>query len=209
MNTLTQKTTAPCIVHTFITYQGINILRDDMGNKINVNLLRLNEVILKGNIWCDEGFKNVHHFYHPKTKKGIMGLMGADILLEEYLRKIIDSYSSANLQNCFFNIGSALHLIQDLCVPHHALGHLLKGHHEYETWVTKYYKRFKVDEGGLYNFKSPMDIFFHNASKAIEYEDVVENSSERNKVEATKDLLGLAQRTTASFIYLILKKFNI
>ncbi len=32
-----------------------------------------------------------------------------------------------------FYLGAALHLVQDMCVPHHSLGIIFDGHKEFET----------------------------------------------------------------------------
>jgi len=159
----------------------------------------------KGNSWCDEGFKNIHHFYHPRTGKGVMGLSGADTQLYDNIERAKKAYKSYSLKECYFYIGAALHLLQDLCVPHHSLGHLLKGHSDYEGWVQKHYRSFPVVDGGLYDFKHPMEVLEHNAQISASYSELITNPTEKNKIEATQELLALAQRSSAGFLYLILK----
>lgn len=208
MNTLIQKAPAPCVVHSFCTNQGVRILENAQVDFKNYNLNKLLNVMTQGNAWCDEGYKSIHHFYHPKTEKGIMGLAGANVLIEDYIEKAYNAFNYSTIENCFFNLGSALHLIQDLCVPHHALGHLLRGHMEYEDWVATHYLEFRVFDGGKFDYTNPMDIFRDNALAAIEYKELIENPNEKNMVEATKELLGLAQRSTASFLYLMLNRLS-
>ena len=201
-----QKEPAECFVHSFCTSQAIDILKNDQHTILGNNLYKYLKIFSRGNSWCDEGFKNIHHFYHPRTGKGIVGLAGADNQLYMNIDRAQKAFRNSSFEDCFFYIGATLHLIQDLCVPHHALGHLLKGHSEYENWVLENYTSFLVSEGGIYDFSNPMEILQHNAFSAIEYSELVLNPNSKNKVEATKELLGLAQRTSASFLYLIFKE---
>lgn len=205
MNTLIQKELSPNAVHSFCTSQALKILINDYDTMSATKLYQYLQVLNKGNAWCDEGFKSIHHFYHPKTKKGIMGLTGADHFLMDSIKKAQHAFKKSSLENSLFYIGSALHLIQDLCVPHHALGHLLKGHSEYENWVLENHTAFSVLDGGMYSFTNPIDILEHNALTSSEYADLITNPTEKNKIEATKDLLGLAQRSSTNFLYLVFK----
>lgn len=203
---LSQSQPAECLVHSFCTSQGLDILKSDQHTPLAINLKSYLNILIRGNSWCDQDLKNIYHFYHPKTGKGILGLAGADIQLSLNLEKAQKAFRKSALEECFFYVGSALHLIQDLCVPHHALGYLLKGHREYEYWVLENYKTFSVSEDGLYHFNTPLELLQHNARMALEYGELIFQSNEKNKAEATKELLGLAQRTSASFLYLIFKK---
>jgi phospholipase C len=203
---LQQRKIMDCPVHSFCTSQGINILKNDHPTLFKNHLDKYLPILDKGNSWCDEGFNNIHHFYHPKTGRGIMGLTGADVHLTMNIEKAQKAFRNSAFDDCFFYIGCALHLIQDLCVPHHALGHLLKGHREYEDWVLENYISFSVVDEGIYDFNTPIEILQHNAQIAIQYSELVFNANSKNKIEATRELLGLAQRTSASFLSLIFKK---
>ena len=203
MNTLTEKKPAHSSVHSFCTTQSIEILRNDENILLDNKLEQYLEILNKGNAWSDEGFKSIHHFYHPKTEKGIMGLGGADQVLRYNVLQYRRAIKQGNIKSALFFIGAALHLIQDLCVPHHALGHLLKGHSEYENWIVRHYTSFAVYEKGLYDFSDPMEVLKHNGLKAMEYEEVVGNPNVKNKEESARALLALAQRSSAGFLYLV------
>jgi len=190
-----------CLVHTFCNTQAIKIFQNDnksMLDSLNENL----ELINYGNSWCDEGFKNKHHFYHPKTGKGLLGLTGADIKLIDYYRKCLSAYCAKSRNNFFFYFGAVLHIIQDLCVPHHIFGKLLNGHLEYENWVIKHHQVFSIDSGAEYHFTDPLEIIKSNALKALDFEELIDKPDTKRKIEATRYLLGLAQKSSASFIYL-------
>ena len=206
MSILAEKELIVCPVHSFCTIQGIQILKNDHNDVLSDSLNQYIEIINRGNSWCDGGLRNIHHFYHPNTKNGIMGLSGADNELHINILKAQKAYRNSSLNDFFFNIGSALHLIQDLCVPHHSTGYLLRGHNEYENWVLDNYSSFSVFGDARYDFNDPLEILEHNAQTSIKYTELIFNASSKNKIEATRDLLGLAQRTTASFLYLIYKK---
>jgi len=62
--------------------------------------------------------------------------------------------------------------------------------------------------GGHYDFTSPLEIIDSNAIRAMDYKELMDNSDENMKIEATKHLLGLAQRSTASFLYFCKNKIQ-
>ena len=203
--TLLHKEPAPCLVHSFCTIQGLYILKNDYP-KLGNSLLKHFNILDKGNIWCDEGFKNIHHFYNPKTGKGIIGLTAADSQLLMYLEKAKFSFNRSALEETLFYVGAALHIIQDLCVPHHALGYLLKGHTEYENWVIENYSSFSTLDEGIYSFNTPMEVLNYNSLTSLDYSEIVYNTCYGNNIEATKTLLSLAQRTSAGFLDLVFNK---
>ena len=152
MNTLPKHDASICLVHAFCNYQAIKILKNDTNTYVADIVKDFLGTINRGNSWSDQGFKNIHHFYNPKSKKGILGLTGADTELINYFDQALDAYKKKATSNFFFYIGAVLHIIQDMCVPQHVFGRLLHGHREYEDWVVNHYMDYGIDAGAQYDF---------------------------------------------------------
>ena len=209
MNTLPKYDVSICLVHAFCNHQAIKILKNDTNTCIADVIKDFLGTINRGNSWSDQGFKNIHHFYNPKSKKGILGLTGADAELINYFDQALDAYKKKATSNFFFFIGAVMHIIQDMCVPHHVFGMLLKGHKEYEDWVVNHYMDYGIDAGAQYDYTSPLEIINSNAIKAMEYKELMDKSDDLSmRNEATRHLLGLAQKSTASFLYLCRNKIQ-
>ena len=96
-------------------------------------------------------------------------------------------------------MGAASHLVQDMCVPHHARGRMFSGHQDYEIWAMKHYSEFAVEEGGVYRQgNNTADFIMKNACVTAELLDAVD--ADKGKAEydlVTRVALPLAQRSTA------------
>lgn len=162
----------------------------------------------KGVSWADEGFKNMSHFLNPRTLKGLYGWTDAARECSLYWNKAASCWHSANFEKAFFYLGAALHLVQDLCVPHHAMGIVFDGHQEYEDWVEINRDNFRVNDQGIYGLaESPGQWLKMNAAKAIRhYHNVKAGSPKCNYEKATWALLPRAQRVSAGFLHHFLKK---
>lgn len=100
-----------------------------------------------------------------------------------------------------FFLGAAIHLVQDVCVPHHAANKMFNCHLEYENWVEKRKENYKVDRGGIYEiYVKPEEWISENARLAKGYFHFVGNSTQGGYHKATEELLPRAQCTTAGFL---------
>jgi phospholipase C len=188
--------------HVFCNQQALAILHNDGHTALATRIKPFLQVLNNGNHWADGGFRSLHHYYEPRSRKGIMGFSPADKVFASYFDCALNYYSRGKVADSFFYLGAALHLIQDLCVPHHSLAIALCGHRKYENWVARHYTLFAVYEKGCYDYLDPLAILRGNALQAAEHQEIVDEPKASVKVEGTRELLGLAQRSSASLLRL-------
>lgn len=189
-------------VHVFCNQQALSILKNDGHEVLAKRIHPLLSILDEGNRCTDHGFRSVHHYYDPFSRKGFLGFAPADKCFASYFKSALVFAQRGQEEASFFYLGSAIHLIQDLCVPHHSQTRLLYGHREYENWVACHYSLFTVHDGGCYDYQDPLDILHHNALEASQYQEILHKPKTSVKMEGTRDLLGLAQRSSASLLHL-------
>ncbi|MBP2653230.1 MAG: zinc dependent phospholipase [Firmicutes bacterium] len=189
----------PGVTHQFCNRQAVDILRND-GFVLTANFFEnyLSE-LNAGVCWADEGWKNVSHYFDAGTRKGLWRFSTAVDDFRDYFGRSLQLARRSNWRKAVFFLGAAAHLVQDLCVPHHARGKLFAGHQQYEAWVEENYTKFAVNGAGLYNDKRHAHyLMVENANVAAEFLNWVEpGTSMQAYNEATAILLERAQRTTA------------
>ncbi|MHB9094541.1 MAG: zinc dependent phospholipase C family protein [Eubacteriales bacterium] len=201
----------PALTHVMCNLQAkIILFKDGFGEFAEI----VDEFALylnKGVIWADQGFRNMSHFLNPRTLRGLYGWTDAARECGVYWNKAVKDWRRQNFEKAFFNIGAAIHLVQDLCVPHHAMGILFDGHQEYEDWAEANRDEYKVEENGIYELgKYPADWLRSNAIVAAKrYHLVRGNATEQNYHKATVTLLPRAQRVTAGFLHYFLSKMEL
>ena len=176
-----------------------------------------------GSIRADETlWDSREHYMDPQTHEGLVGFKSAGQLGTERFGAAVSYWSAGNKDDAFFNLGWAVHLVQDLTVPHHAALTPLDYHAEYEQWVFDHRHDFPADSDGVYDFDSylpghyesesdPFDWVDYNAHYAIQFfEDVNgENGQSGNDYGyAAANLLPRAQRTSAGFLIMFLDTVN-
>ncbi len=198
----------PAMTHIFCIHQANTILQKDGHVEFSEILERYLPDLDKGVVWADKGFKNLSHFFNPISFKGLPTWTNAISECNLYWNQSITNWRNRNYEKAFFYLGAALHLVQDLCEPHHAMGILLDGHKTYEDWVEAKRENYSVELGGIYGLgKSPSDWIKSNATLAIRnYHLVRANSSDKNFHQATSILLPRTQQVTAGFLHHYLNK---
>ncbi|CQR73604.1 Zinc dependent phospholipase C [Sporomusa ovata DSM 2662] len=120
---------------------------------------------------------------------------------ELYYHLSLCSAKKYDLKKAAFFLGASAHILQDLCVPHHARAKLFNGHKQYEGWAQANYDKYAVLTEGLYG-QGLESLINNNACVAAEFFDWVRCEDDvvhYNK--ATEVLLPLAQRTTAGLFH--------
>lgn len=191
----------PALTHLMCNAQAATILEND-GYGREAALLREHLIWLdQGVSWADDGFRNLAHFFNPRSHKGLIGWTGAAQECTRYWNKAVQAWQKAHYTKAFFYLGAAGHLIQDLCVPHHAMGVLLDGHQDFEDWVSSCRDNYRVEHGGLYKRDAPPGEWLDsNARESVRHYHLVRSGSAAQRFhKATSVLLPRAQRTSAGF----------
>lgn len=187
--------------HTFINSQAITILERDGFESRALLLKNYLNIINKGVMWADKCWKCFAHYMDPIEKRGLKPWPDAASECRYLFIKSVNFWKSGNREKSLFFLGAAVHLVQDLCVPHHARKIALNGHRFYESWVREHYNEFTITKDGLYNVdKDPGGWVLYNSRIAWYYLPYVTiiNSLSAYRM-ATSILLPLAQRTSAGF----------
>jgi phospholipase C len=184
--------------HIFINNQASTILRNDGLVEIAGTIEKYKQYLDMGNLWADKGWKYLAHYYSPDTGKGFIPFITAASEGNSHFNASIYYWKSGKKQKSMFYLGAAAHIIQDMCVPHHAKGIAFNGHRKFELWVLQNKDKFKAKREGLYKYlHSINDIINYNADSAQKYYDDVCYFNIAGYTKACLNLLTLAQRTTA------------
>jgi len=183
--------------HLFLNNQSLHILRND--NKIHIVkvLEKYKHFIDIGNLWADKGWKCFAHYYDPYSGKGIIPWVSATTECRNYFQLALHNWKLEKQQKSMFYLGAAAHILQDMCVPHHAMGIAFNGHRKFESWALINRNLFSIKDGGLYTFNDIADVIDFNSYTSQKYYNDVSYFNIQGYNRAAKELLSLAQRTTA------------
>ncbi|MEN6566520.1 MAG: zinc dependent phospholipase C family protein [Veillonellales bacterium] len=194
----------PGITHEFCNRQALEILRQDGFTQCAAFLAQYSKQLNAGVYWADTGWKNAGHYFQPVSRKGLWHFDNARHDYYTYLRGAVISARKQDYGKAAFFLGAAAHLVQDVCVPHHARAKLFSGHKEYEAWAQEHYLTYAAASQGIYrNDRRNKDWIVVNATVAADLFDWV-NSDRGNLAyhSASAVLLPLAQRSTAGLFQL-------
>ncbi|MDA8234518.1 MAG: zinc dependent phospholipase C family protein [Clostridia bacterium] len=188
--------------HNFCNQQAGIILEEDGRPEVaGIMKLYLPE-LNRGVHWADASWKSSGHFYDPQTKKGYGHWSDGSQECRLYYSLAAKHWRRDEPSKAMFYLGAAVHLVQDLCVPHHARGLLFDGHQEYENWAEAHCREFAVDKGGNYRTSANSEgwVVANAAISSDLLPRVNQSATESDYRKATAVLLPLAQRTTAGFM---------
>ena len=201
---------SPGVTHVHCLEQAYIALKHD-GKEDVASLFKAHHSMLtKGLYWADRGWKNVNHFYSHPDKQGIIGWPGATAECQYYFNKAFAFFPN-NVDKGMFFLGAALHLVQDMCVPHHSLGIVFDGHKEFETWATKNWDKFPATSGVYLPFSHPVQWIDHNASVSGPLYPLVSHESgctEESYNKASEILIPLTIATSAGFLDFVRKRLD-
>lgn len=182
--------------HGILTRQAMGILAAD-GHVTAASWLQKHErALIRGIYWADEGWKCVTHFYHPTSGQGYLAWPSALQMTTEYVKMARLWYQLRVMPAAAFYLGAAVHLVQDLCVPHHARSTIRQGHKSYEAEGEQQVSHYLVGSGGLYLPGPPAEWIRTNAAEAAQW--MHEPAGVESGLGA---MLERSQRTTAGFLY--------
>ncbi|EHQ89981.1 zinc dependent phospholipase C family protein [Desulfosporosinus youngiae] len=193
---------SPGLTHVHCLEQTYVVLKQD-GKEDMARLFKSHHSALaKGLFWADRGWKNVNHFYTDPGKQGFIGWPGATGECQYYFNKAFTLFPK-NIDKGMFFLGAALHLVQDMCVPHHSQGILFDGHKEFETWATDNWSKFPAASGMYLPLSHPAQWIDHNAKVSAPLYHLVsleKGCSEESYRRASKVLIPLTISTSAGFL---------
>lgn len=189
----------PGITHEFCNSQALSILRRDGFSRCAGFVQRHLREINAGVYWADDGWKNVGHYLEADSGKGLWRFPNAINDFRCYFHQALYQARRGDCYKAAFFLGAATHLLQDLCVPHHARVKLLSGHKQYEVWAQDQYRKYAVDAAGIYHEgQQTHAMLLKNAAVAADFLSWVQaDSGELAYHKATAILLPRAQQTTA------------
>ena len=187
--------------HAFINRQARLILTTDGLSDIAARLQAWAPLLDRGSDWADGGWRNATHMYDPRRNRGLWDWPAATAVCDEYFSRAVRAWRQGSARRTAFLLGAAAHVLQDLCVPHHAAARLLDGHAAFEALGEGLRSAFPVYCGGRYGVAAtPAGWVRANAWRALEYLPLTTGGAGPEPMaEAIADLLPLAQRTTAGF----------
>ncbi|WP_088188489.1 zinc dependent phospholipase C family protein [Desulfosporosinus sp. FKA] len=194
---------APLKTHGHCLHEAYHILEQDGKNDVLDYFRPYDDMIIKGLFWADKRWKNICHYFSDPQKQGGLHWPGADAECQYYFNKAI-TMSGQNVPKGMFYLGAALHLVQDMCVPHHALGVIFDGHQEFERWTSNNLDKFTFKQSGIYKaFTHPSQWIRHNVELSAPYYPLVSAAKgikEKNYFIAAEKLLAITVYTTAGFL---------
>jgi len=159
--------------HQFIFEQARTILRNDgyvsyeefLDSVEPFSGLTYLAIMIKGSDENDALIAAREHYLDPMDHKGLL-LLGsyqksAGTLCQERFNEAVAQWQNGNYYNAMYNLGWAAHLVQDVCVPHHAWTTYSNWHSEYEDWVKNNGYLYAVSSGGTYSLPSFMDLQYY------------------------------------------------
>lgn len=118
-----------------------------------------------GSDYSDTSLMNGEHYMDPMDHHGLYiwpsVLKSAGALCQEKFDEAVNHWNSNEFSDAMGDLGWAAHLIQDMCVPQHAMPSMWDGHSEYEEWVNNNLTFFAVNSGGIYSFSSFPDRLYY------------------------------------------------
>ncbi|WP_407308882.1 zinc dependent phospholipase C family protein [Desulfosporosinus sp. SB140] len=193
---------SPGLTHGHCLEQAYISLENDGKASVSQMLRPYHPLLSKGLFWADRGWKNVNHFYSHADRRGRIHWPGATAECQFYFNKAL-YYFPHDIPKSMFFLGAALHLVQDMCVPHHSLGIIFDGHKEFETWATQHCDKFKATKGQYLTFTHTIQWIEHNARISETLFPLValsKGASESSYLKAAETLIPLTIATTAGFL---------
>ncbi|MGD9381534.1 MAG: zinc dependent phospholipase C family protein [Candidatus Thorarchaeota archaeon] len=210
--------------HDWITFRAINILGSDGYSKISSEANSYFTDMQRGSYDADWGMGVIgglpvaakDHYCDPTTGFGfLMIFQGAGSYAQGYFDKAVNFYKGGNKEEAYYNLGFAIHVLQDVTVPHHTqiLDVEQKGHEDYERYINKKETYIKGINGpGYYEKATSADGWVRfNAKKSHSYHTYVNgapNSGNNNYWHAASNLLPIAVKTTAGFLRFFFEQAN-
>lgn len=195
------------VTHNICNQQAVQIMKSD-GWYSEAGFLSKNlDQIDMGTSWADINCRGFSHCYNPVTKRGYFNCPSAVEECRKYFDLAKSSFIKHRYGRAFFYLGAAVHLVQDLCVPHHSHNVIFNGHQRFEKWTEAHVENYLVSSHGLYNsaIKDPGEWVIKNAQASFDLFSFTKNTLITDYHEAAKAMFPRAQKTSAGFFLFFLE----
>jgi hypothetical protein len=206
--------------HDAITLEALDMLKDDYNYAYREFYYTLGfEMLCSGSTAADlYDQENDNHFHSPTTHA-----YGGSSYVLTHFNNAVSSHNQGDYATAFFELGKALHLVQDLTGPHHAHGDsvtdLSNGHAAYEIVAdaySVYVYGINSNYNGIYSPSTlspshsgwstpdPRAFLDYGAHASIGYYSYVDgvDGSGNNYDYALRPLLALAVQLSSGFLKL-------
>lgn len=149
------------------------------------------------------------HYYNPVTRKGLLGSeSSAAVLAQSSYDQAVQKWEAGDRSGAMYTLGFALHVLQDVTVPHHTLSTPgVLTHQSYENYLEKWMSAQPewISGGGEYSTKPPGQWVHDNAALASTYWSLVDGfawsgNPKDDFTKAASELVPVAIRTSAGFL---------
>jgi len=197
----------PSATHLHLNRQALQILYGDGLARQADFLARHLPYLQRGVSWADTGWKNVAHYFDPRTGCGLKPWPGAAAECERYFARAMACWRRGRLKGSLFFLGAAAHLVQDLCVPYHAGLVPFSGHQAFERWAEKHLSRYPALTGMYGRARDPAGWVAANARDSLGWLPGLV-ASPRDEVfdRVAAAMVPLAMGTTAGFLVFFLER---
>jgi phospholipase C len=198
----------PQEMHPALGYYAIMTLRSD-GKEAYAGMfdcqtpgqVTLADRLMSGELDADRVDLSRNHYYDPATGQGLAGCQDAVSLSQQFYDLAVLRWRSGDFDGGIYMLGRAVHLVQDVCMPHHVHLEVFNGHAEFEDWLAGD-TNHSVISRGIYDLGSIADYGRANAAAVYGLYPLVisANASEANYVTVAAVIEPLAIRSTAGVL---------
>ena len=152
--------------------------------------------------FMNQTIASMTHFYDPATGRGFLlsRRTAASLCRERYI-SALRKWRAGDRSGASYDLGWAVHLLQDLTIPHHTRADTgPRTHAEYEAFLDREGSAWLATEGGIYADKEPETWIHGNAAAAAGYWYLFEGRGTPDFATAGRELVPLAVRTTAGML---------
>lgn len=210
--------------HQFIMDQLPQIWEND-GHAELAALLRDGGLsdLKRGTIRADQDlWDRREHYMDPSTHAGLLFFTAAGDLAESQVAQAETAWRAGDRPAAVFHLGWAMHLVQDLTVPHHARLSFLDYHMEYEAWVLAHQSELPVATAGIYDLPAGPSGHHGNSSRPFDWVDYaahqswgllggvdgVDGTGDNDYRAVAAQMVPLAEQLSAGFLYRMLERVN-
>ena len=214
--------------HDVLIWNALNLLGSDSNNDTHPFYLLRSELVAPSTNYFDalnraqEDYDDLlivkrEHYWNPESLTGLYGNIGAPYHAQEYFDKAVNCYLGingfqVNKTRAYYYLGYAIHLLQDVTVPHHASNDPLGYHVDYESFCNLQFVYGNIPKPLNGTYSPPKDwegtinakAWIHQAALfAHPYHSIIESTGYDYQLwlDIASILVGQAIKLTAGFLF--------